>query len=329
MAVQGVNLGGWLVPEKWLTPSLFRDMEASDLFTLVQSTEGKKRYIYHLNSFITEEDFRWLARHGVTFVRLPIGYWTFETVDGYPVTEQYVTWAMDMAAKYGIKVLIDLHAAPGSQNGEGHSGRQGGADWWTNDSDQQKSLHVLEALAVRYRDHPALWGIELLNEPRLDGRYRVLRRFYRQAYDQLSQILRPGTAVVFHDAFHPLLMNGVIRPKPDCPVIMDMHLYQIGAPFRRSYRSYRWWRDHIYAVMIWQASRIQPVMVGEWSGVVPRKFHDGLTLEERQAMTRDNNARQQSVYDRAVYTAYWNYKAEAEGSWNFRSLVESGQIMVQ
>ena len=83
----------------------------------------------HWDTFITEQDFSYLASIGVNTVRLPIGYWSLGPdggwMDGTPfqaVKNIYTgSWprvlrAIGMAEKYGIGVLVDLHGAPGSQN---------------------------------------------------------------------------------------------------------------------------------------------------------------------------------------------------------------------
>jgi len=54
-------------------------------------------------------------------VRVPIGDWTFEPYGPYvgcmDGAEDKITWLMDECATAGIKVLLDVHAMKGSQNG--------------------------------------------------------------------------------------------------------------------------------------------------------------------------------------------------------------------
>ncbi|KNA10970.1 hypothetical protein SOVF_139380 [Spinacia oleracea] len=53
--------------------------------------------------------------------------------------------------KYGIQVITDLHAAPGSQNGNEHSAtRDGSLDWGKTDETVQQSVDVIDFLASRY-----------------------------------------------------------------------------------------------------------------------------------------------------------------------------------
>lgn len=56
-------------------------------------------------------------------VRLPIGYWAFEVGSGEPFIQgqlPYLQQAIQWAGNYGLKLIIDLHGAPGSQNGFVH-----------------------------------------------------------------------------------------------------------------------------------------------------------------------------------------------------------------
>lgn len=63
------------------------------------------------------------------YVRIPLGFWAVETLDSEPFLEgvawQYFVRALGWARKYGLRVLLDLHGLPGSQNGWNHSGKAG------------------------------------------------------------------------------------------------------------------------------------------------------------------------------------------------------------
>ena len=56
-ALTGVNLGGWLVIEKWITPSLFKDSSVADEYDLHLNI-GSDLPKLHYESFITDSDFR-------------------------------------------------------------------------------------------------------------------------------------------------------------------------------------------------------------------------------------------------------------------------------
>jgi aryl-phospho-beta-D-glucosidase BglC (GH1 family) len=57
-------------------------------------------------------------------VRIPIGYWAYDVAPGEPYIQgqhNYLLQAISWAEKYNLKVIVDLHGAPGSQNGHAMS----------------------------------------------------------------------------------------------------------------------------------------------------------------------------------------------------------------
>jgi len=74
-----------------------------------------------------------LAERGVELVRLPIGDWTLRQYGPYTKcmdgAEERIDWALEHFARVGIKVLLDVHAVRGSQNGFDNSGMQNKKAW--------------------------------------------------------------------------------------------------------------------------------------------------------------------------------------------------------
>lgn len=324
--IRGVNLGGWLIAERWLTPSLFAGTDALDEFTFMQTPGAAAKIEDHRRTFITGEDFRWLAEHGVDLVRIPVGYWLFDGDPPFTPVIDHLDWAVRTAASVGIKVLIVLHGAPGSQNGRDHSGRIGAVGWHRHSIHRLQTTEVLTRIARHYRSRD-LWGIELLNEPRYGLIQFKLRAFYRRVNAQLAGLLDPGTAIVFSDAFTPRLLSGALRPRSAVPVIMDCHLYQTFKPWDRR----RSIAGHLKlaqsrAMLIKKLSRRQPVLVGEWSGVLPAEAIGDLAPDVKRALLADFLRVQQEAYAGAIGWCYWTYKTEVDDDWNFRYLVEEGLI---
>ena len=82
--------------------------------------EMTKRMQEHWSSWITESDFAEIAGYGLNLVRIPIGYWSVSPVEGDPYVQgayEYLGKAIEWAGNNNLKVMIDLHGAPGSQNG--------------------------------------------------------------------------------------------------------------------------------------------------------------------------------------------------------------------
>lgn len=326
--LRGVNLGGWLVVEKWLTESLFVGTEAHDEYGLMKTTGAKAKIKRHRRTFITEKDFAWLKTNGVNAVRIPVGYWLFESQDGHVSAIEYLDRAMGWAEKHEIKVLIDVHAARGSQNGGDHSGRSGKAEWFNRSDYQEETIVLLCQIAERYSESSALWGIELLNEPATRGNYWKLLKFYRRAYRELRGVARPGTRIVFHDGFRPLLFAGALWGRKTHPVVMDVHWYaftlgRYDSLTEYEHRSKRARRVSLRWLQLWQ-----PVIVGEWSTVLPQRLFDDVPKSEHNELLGRNVAAQRAAYEAALGDFYWNYKAEGRGMWHFRSLVEDGIISI-
>lgn len=60
--------------------------------------------------------------------------------------------------------MIDLHGAPGSQNGFDNSGRRGKIEWTQGDSLKQ-TRKALNKIRDDWAGHDSVAAIELLNEP--------------------------------------------------------------------------------------------------------------------------------------------------------------------
>ena len=322
---EGVNLGGWLLAERWMTPSLFEGTDAQDEYSLMGTKAGASKIEKHRKNFMTEDDWVWLSKNNITHVRLPVGYWALKDETPYKSTAKHVDWAFEMAEKYSIHILLDLHALKGSQNGTMHSGKIGPVEWRAY---EQESLDTLKELALRYRDSPALWGLEIINEPKVIGNYFALLRYYRDAYKMLRGVLKPGTYTVFQDGFVPLLFSGVLWSKKHHPVVMDTHFY-LAVPQLLSWMSpkaYDRFRNVLYGGALLLSIWRQPVIVGEWSSVLPQQMFNRVPEDTHYAMLGATIARQRKIYRKALGRFYWNYKAEGEGMYNYRSLIESGTI---
>lgn len=327
--LRGVNLGGWLVLERWMTPALFADTDAVDEYTFMQTPGARNKLRQHQKTFITEDDFKWISQNGLNAVRIPIGYWIFEGDDPFRSCIGRLDWAVRMAKKYQLDVLICLHGAPGSQNGNDHSGRKGRASWFDDSSARQATVDILRRLAERYRNEPTVWGIELLNEPKPRLLNTKLRQFYRAAYKEICRVGRPGLAVVYHDAFRPRLLSGVLWPYRQFPVYLDHHWYhffiarwlQPYVPFWLYYPYLRWKKVTLRSI-----SKTQPVIVGEWNGIIGGEKLRTYPKAEHNVIIARHLAAQFDAYSEVAGWFYWNYKTQHRSVFHFRAMVEDGVI---
>ncbi|KAJ6488571.1 glycoside hydrolase family 5 protein [Mycena vitilis] len=250
--IRGVNLGGWLVTEPFIVPGLYQTLQATtttitiiDEWTLIQAMQadtahgGVSQLEDHYKTFITEQDFMQIAAAGLNFVRIPLGYWAIEVLDGenfLPKTSwTYFLKAVQWARKYGLRINLDLHALPGSQNGWNHSGRLGSYNVLFGPmgiANAQRSLDYIRIIAEfisqpEYRDVVAMFGVT--NEPQGNAiGLDPLQRYYYQAYSNVR--LASGTGqgngpmVSFHDGFIGLSQWGGYLPNAD-RASLDTHPY--------------------------------------------------------------------------------------------------------
>jgi glucan 1,3-beta-glucosidase len=324
--IRGVNLGAWLVLEKWMVPSVFEGTSAGDEYSLCLAlgSQAKALMERHRDTFITAEDFRWMKNCGLNAVRLPVGYWALEAPKPYLECSRQIQFALDQAQQNGLKLLLDLHGAPGSQNGWDHSGRSGPINWHKDPKNIEETLRALESFAEAYGKHPALLGIELLNEPGRTVPLAVLQQFYLDAYGRLRRHLAANVAIVFHDAFRPLAWKNFMREPAFGNVIVDTHLYQCFTKQDkgRSAREQLQFAINRKGELDEMQREELPTIVGEWSLNWPWNSKSGLSSLQTSAAIRAYGDTQLLNYEGTDGWFFWSYKLERADEWNFRHCVE-------
>ncbi|PLW31189.1 hypothetical protein PCANC_23171 [Puccinia coronata f. sp. avenae] len=226
--ILGVNLGGWLVLEPFITPYLFEPFNnhdpngqpptVVDEWTLSVALGDKLAFTLeeHYRTFITEEDFMQIAAAGLNWVRIPVGWWMIETWDGEPFLEgvsfKYFLKALQWARKYGLRVNLDLHSVPGSQNGYNHSGKLGSINFLVGlmgVANAQRTLNYIRTL-TQFISQPQYVNVvpmfSILNEA-LTQKIGVpqMRSFYLEVYKMMRGItgygLGKGPMMIIHDGF--------------------------------------------------------------------------------------------------------------------------------
>ena len=135
MKVKGVNLGNWLVLEKWMSPSLFEGTTAEDEYylpTQLSKEVYEARIKIHRSEYITERDFTRIKSMGMDAVRIPVPYFIFGDREPFIGCIEELDKAFNWAEKYSLQILIDLHTAPDSQNGFDNGGISGVCKWLQN-----------------------------------------------------------------------------------------------------------------------------------------------------------------------------------------------------
>ena len=304
--------------EKWITPSLFAGVTGSDehsLSTDLPCKDAKRRLDQHRSTFITEEHIAEIKQLGLNAIRVPVGYWLFEDVDGFiGGSSRYLDKLFEWASRYDLQILLCLHGAPGSQNGWDHSGRAGNIQWADDVSYLERTLEVIRRICERYGSHEQLHGIELMNEPHPTLSLRKLTSYYRKGMYIVRQVCRPNVRVVLSDAFRPRRMACYAlwhwRMKP----VLDQHMYQVFSKEDRKLD----WAGHETKTLKWRRelkwrNRCVQVLVGEWSAAV-----DDINCSELEAHDYERYAfTQRKVFEASgVGWFYWTARTEDKGVWS-------------
>jgi glucan 1,3-beta-glucosidase len=354
--LRGVNLGGWLVLEKWMKPSLFAGLAATDETTWCAElgSAAPARLRAHWESWITREDFFWIAERGLNAVRIPVGHWILGAP--YPWHRSYgaarhpfveggievLDRALGWAEEAGLRVIVDLHCAPGCQNGFDNGGIKDVCEWHTVADYVDFSVELLGRLAARYRGAGALHALQILNEPRWDVPTALLEDFYRRAYAAIRAHCPPAElAVVIHDGFRshrewiPLFRDAGFEN-----VIFDVHRYQcfdradidldIEGHMRKAGLA---WRDEAIEI---QRDLGVPAIAGEWSlGLdlevvslwAPGPYNHALEhmdAFQESVACRGYAAAQLLAFERYLGWFFWSYRTETTPAWCLRDCVERG-----
>ena len=241
--VRGVNLGGWLIIEPFITPSFFDKYASSlgvvDEYTLSKklgSTQAKQTVETHYSTFVTEDTFKQIQAAGLDHVRIPFGYWAVQTYDDDTFVPQvswrYLLRAIEYCRKYGLRVNLDLHSVPGGANGWNHSGRQGKIEWLIGPNgaqNGQRTLDIHRKLSAffaqdRYKNIIALYG--LVNEPKMITlNATTVVNWSEQAYKLIRGNNYEGK-IVFGDGFRGLsTWEGEFSGLDG--MVLDVHQYVI------------------------------------------------------------------------------------------------------
>ncbi|KAH0591089.1 Glucan 1,3-beta-glucosidase [Termitomyces sp. J132] len=372
--VRGVNLGGWLVLEPWITPSIFDntgDSRIIDEYTFGQFQDHAKALSTlkaHWDSWITESDFQAIAAAGLNHVRLPIGYWAFDVSGGEPYVQgqlPYLDKAVSWAQKYGIKVIVDLHGVPGSQNGFDNSGQKtSNPSWYLSQSNIDRTNAIIKRLADTYKDQSSVvTAIAALNEPLGSLGAQMLSVTRQYWYDSYGNIRYPygtsqqsNTVLVIHEAFQGLNYWQGFMPTPNWQgVMMDIHKYQMfSVPENQRSNS-----EHI-SFACSQGSQLSSfslwVIVGEWTPAATdcAKYLNGRGVGSRydgsfpgstrvgsctgltgKASTFSSSYKtflrqyweaQSSTYEQGQGWIQWTWKTEIADEWSYQAGLANGWI---
>lgn len=235
--LRGVNMGGWLVQEGWM--NLTNGPCQSESFKVLDERFGRdvREHLFKVyeDNYLSERDFDNIRALGMNVVRLPFAWWNILNDDGSLRADAFtrLDWFVDCCAQRGLYVILDLHAARGSQNNQDNSGAMNGSQLWKNETWQDQMLYLWECVADHYKGNPAIAAYDLLNEPGGDLKSTGVVQW--EYFDRLYEAIR---AI---DPEHIIMMESCWDPE-DLPAPdrygWDNVVYQ--------YHWYKWNADNDY-----------------------------------------------------------------------------------
>jgi endoglucanase len=227
--LHGTNAGGYLVQELWMTPTL-KTVHVKDemsIYTHLENRFGKDK-AYELitayqDAYWTTKDFDNVQALGANCIRLPFWYRNLVDENGvlYQNAFKRLDWFVSESKQRGIYVILDMHGAPGSQNGSDHSGVDGeqhkkdASGFFFGDSaprNQEKYYELWKIIAAHYKGNPAVAGYDLLNEPFCTYRYNP-GLSDEELHAQLWSVYdKAYTAIRAVDPDHIIIMEAVWNP---------------------------------------------------------------------------------------------------------------------
>ncbi|KAH0455895.1 hypothetical protein IEQ34_015927 [Dendrobium chrysotoxum] len=283
----------------------------------------------HWNSFIVEDDFKFVSENGLNAVRIPVGWWIrFDQNPPRPFVGgslQVLDNAFSWAEKYNIKVIIDIHAMPSSQNGWEHSGtRDGLQSWGQTDDSIDQSILVVDFLTSRYANRSGLYAIELINEPLAPGvTLDILKKYYKSGYDTVRK----------YSNAYVIMSNRLSIGDPTELIqfasgfsgsVIDVHYYNFASIFEDM--SVQQNIDYVYQN---RSSALNSLMVSNGPLIFVGEWGDGMEVKNasKNEYQRFGSA-QLDVFGRATFGwSYWTLKG-FENLWSLEWLIKNGYINV-
>lgn len=333
LVLRGVNAGQILLQEGWMSPFALEPLKNDD-GSYVKDTDGNLQYPefseeefrtalksnpnlreYELDELLTiyrscvftEEDFRIIKEElGFNAIRLPFYYLDILNEDLSLKDEaeafEYFDWFISTAAEYELYVILDLHGAPGSQNGYEHSGvAERKAELWSSEENIEATVALWDFISSHYTySKPELgkWiaSYDILNEP--------------------TSVYRGFTNKKCWNVFD--LIYDAIRENGDCHVITmegcwDYSRLPDPADYewenvQYEYHWYNWVSDTVSYEMMFLGLDLTnigrdydiPVLIGEFTAFEDHEAWDKML----------------TLFDGRNYSwTIWNYKTTVTGWW--------------
>lgn len=354
---RGVNLGSLFTLETWLTPSLFEGVQGAnsefDLCNALDENTVRQRLERHWNSFVNQGDWQWMKGNGINTVRLPISYYHFlpghpdSSVKGLMADTEYERFSpiyqnahqcilniIQAAGQHGIGVLIDLHGAPGGQNGEGHCGLSTGkATFFEKSKHRKNTIAILLAIAATITQYDNVIGLELINEPQ---NHQKLPGWYAEAVHEICEKYGTRLPLYLGDCWSVEQYAQLLAQNRHVGfLVMDHHLYRCFTPQDHS-KSAKQHAEEIHpsnggpslGLLSNASEKLEgDFVIGEWSAALHHTSLQGLPSHQ-DGQREWAYAQLEAYHQKCGGFYFWTLKKEGppDAGWCLYSAVEQGVL---
>lgn len=204
--LRGLGIGGWLVKEGYMLKTKAPSPTTIDnaIIDLIGKKDAKKFLDQYILNWFNEEDVKAISEMGFNSIRIPFHYKNISpkknTIDnnGFELFDKIISWCK----KYDLYVILDMHCAPGSQNGQNISDDlTNDAKLYSKNKKYQPWLNFIwEEIAKRYVNEDYIAGYDLINEPVLNKENTMEE--LRNSYISLANSIRK------YDKRHLIFIEG-------------------------------------------------------------------------------------------------------------------------
>eukprot|EP01117_Protostelium_nocturnum_P012144 TRINITY_DN4455_c0_g1_i1.p1 TRINITY_DN4455_c0_g1~~TRINITY_DN4455_c0_g1_i1.p1 ORF type:complete len:402 (-),score=114.01 TRINITY_DN4455_c0_g1_i1:88-1293(-) len=351
--LRGGNLGSWFIQEGWMVSWLWDNNGCNQgtypgSYLLEQCLGSRAQSVMqkHWSTFVTEDDFRIMSQNNLNAVRLPIGWWQiYDTYGGaanaplkqYVDPKNYQTGALayidkafEWGSKWGIGILLDMHAPCGSQNGNDHSAPSNPGNIYFDKypANPAQTADSIELYTQRYANKTSFLGFCLLNEPgntaSKNGQINsdILRRYYQTAYTRVRKYSRDAL-VVINPLINPFesgtedYWKNFMNPPQYNNVLMSLHFYHIWGfegksdDWKINYIN----NDRVGQIRWYNQVNPKPMLIDEWS-------NSGIS-DGGRAMRAQLNAWRGATGGWVMWA--WS-KTNGGNSWSLRAAFDNGWV---
>lgn len=331
---RGVNLGHWLLLERWMQPALFADTDAVDEYTLCAALGDRAESVMrkHRETFITAEDFAWLRQRGINAVRIPFGYWLLNPEPPFVGGADMLDRAVQLCEEFGLTANLDLHGLPGFQSTEHHTGRSKYFKFAEPDN-FRRSIDFVEQVAQRYKDYSCIGAMSVVNEPSPDLSVELLTSFYEQTCERVRKHMPAERVAVVVAAFTEKRLPDFHRKIKGQNILTDIHPYPCFGPWTAEQLNeyVAWGPKHADSI---RGQHPEDMIVGEWSlGIAPtlQPVIKELPKWRQDVIMRAFAHGELVSFEQTAGWFFWSYKVEARDplmcvTWGFRAAVERGWL---